>query len=85
MKQNKQNNGEGDLNLKSLSEILNKIYRIWGYFMLVIGIWANGFMFGAIDRIIEGTSRSDFSFHFIITFFVILSGIIFIEIGKNKK
>lgn len=71
--------------MKKENKIFNKIFKAWGYFMLIIGIWANGFMLGAIERIIEGTSRSDFKIHFIMTFCIIFGGIIFIRISNEKE
>ena len=66
-------------------KIFNKIFKRFGYFMLIVGVWTNGFMFGAIDRIIEATSKEEFNIHFILTFIVIFGGIIYIKFGKNKK
>ena len=64
---------------------MNKFFKYLGWVMLIIGVWLNGFMFGAIDRIIEGTSRVEFNTNFIQTFIVIIIGIIFMNFLKNKK
>ena len=72
------------MNKEKIHKAFDKIFKRFGYFMLILGIWANGFMFGAIERIIEGTSRSDFNIHFIITFIIIFGGINFIRISNGK-
>jgi len=64
---------------------MNRFFRRFGYFMIFIGLWTNGFMLGAVERIIKETSRCEFNTYFIITFLIILEGIIYIKIDKMKN
>jgi len=63
----------------------SKHFKILGYFLLINGIWFNGFMLGAADRIIDGTSKCEFWNHYIITFALIFCGLKLITSFKKDK
>ncbi len=62
-----------------------KLFTYIGWITLISMVWMNGFMLGAVDRIIKGTSRVEFNTHFIMTFIGIMIGIIFINLLKDSK
>ncbi|HDK42066.1 MAG TPA: hypothetical protein ENG87_01700 [Candidatus Pacearchaeota archaeon] len=63
----------------------NKVFnKVFGLIFIIVGVWTNGFMLGAIDRIIIGSSTKEFNIYFIITFTIIIIGIILYNLKELK-